>query len=555
MQAPVGPATFAITLFDGPNATGNTLATGQTSANVVSGSNTISVVLGGIVSSLTLVADRSNFTLGTANQTPLHVHAFDASGAEIVGTDTLAAPIRLTTSGSGLSVDTADVDKPGQTVQLSYGGSNSNGGSVTATTGAIASTPLVIAISGPVAPQPVESAVPALAFVDSVGVNVHLHFSNTPYYDNYPAIKSLLVGAGIRHIRDGLINTGWQGYYDRLNDLGASGIHSTLITDVAQSMPFVTSYQSRVSQSLEAIEGPNEYDRSGDPQWSTTLANYTRNLYTAVHNTPQTAFLPVIGPSLTSGGAYAQLGDLSAYMDFGNMHDYLAGFYPGNGGYGGAGYGSSYGSIAYNQGAAAQSSGRKPMMATETGYGTTPNTHNAVDEATQGKYVSRLLLEHYLHGVARTFIYQLVDAGTDGFDYYGLLRKDLSPKPAYTMLASLLNVLSGPAGGAPATLSFAISGNTQNLHHLLLHKADGTFYLAYWIESSSYDVDAGATGAPVTVAPQAISVAFGEPVANVKSLVYDAQGNYRASPMTPAANRIALSATDAVSIVSLSAGG
>jgi len=380
---------------------------------------------------------------------------------------------------------------------------------------------------------------------------VHLHNNGTAYYGNYPAVKSLLIQGGIRHIRDGMIDTTWQPYYDRLNDLGTNGIHSTLVTSVSQSMSFITAYPSRVSNSIEAIEAPNEYDRSGDGQWAATLRAFVRNLYPSVRSAPATAGLPVIGPSLTSGDAYAQLGNLSAYMDFGNMHDYFAGFAPGNGGYGGPGYGSYYGSIAYNQGAAAQTSGPKAVVATETGYSTTPNTRNAVPEAIQFKYVPRMFFEQFLHGVPRTFEYELIDEGYSPGEHLGLVRGDLTPKPAYTALASLLNLLAEPADIASSALSFSISGSTQNLHHLLMHKADGSFYLAYWLETSSFDVNAGSSGVPTTVAPQTIAVTFGQLVADVKNYAYDAQGNFHAAAITPASNRISLSATDTVSIVSL----
>jgi len=405
----------------------------------------------------------------------------------------------------------------------------------------------VPATAAPIAPQPIESAVSARTFVESIGVNVHLHATDTAY-GNYPAVKSLLTGANLHHVRDGLIDTTWQAYYDRLNDLGSAGIHSTLITNVPQSTTLVSAYPSRVQRSLEAIEGPNEYDRSNDPQWATTLRDFVRKLYPAVRSAPAAAPLSVVGPSLTSGGAYAQLGDVSAYVDYGNMHDYFAGFAPGNGGYGGSGYGS----IAYNKAAAGQSSGIKAIYATETGYSTTPNTRNAVPEAVQAIYVPRMFLEQYLNGIPRTFAYELVDEGPAPFDHLGLVRSDLSTKPAYTALAALLNLLAEPTSSAPSVLSMTISGNVQNLHHLVLHKSDGTFYIAYWLETSSFDVNAGASGAPIAVPPQSIAITFGQAVANVENYAYDAQSNLRATPLGVASNGVTLSASDRVSVLKLS---
>src|ERR1700724_703093 len=41
---------------------------------------------------------------------------------------------------------------------------------------------------------------------DSVGVNIHLHFTDT-IYSNFPLVQSLLTSLGVRHVRDGLLNT------------------------------------------------------------------------------------------------------------------------------------------------------------------------------------------------------------------------------------------------------------------------------------------------------------------------------------------------------------
>ena len=46
-----------------------------------------------------------------------------------------------------------------------------------------------------------EAAVSAEAFVESVGVSVHLHYTDTPY-SNFAAVESALKALGIRHIRD-----------------------------------------------------------------------------------------------------------------------------------------------------------------------------------------------------------------------------------------------------------------------------------------------------------------------------------------------------------------
>src|ERR1700745_3995841 len=59
-----------------------------------------------------------------------------------------------------------------------------------------------------------EQAIKADDFVDSIGVNTHLAYTNTYYYQQYTQVIAALSAAGIRHIRDGyyLWSTGNQMY-------------------------------------------------------------------------------------------------------------------------------------------------------------------------------------------------------------------------------------------------------------------------------------------------------------------------------------------------------
>ena len=52
-----------------------------------------------------------------------------------------------------------------------------------------------------------ESARPADAFVDYVGVNTHLGYSDTTYGDYEGILKPRLLELGVRHIRDGTFNS------------------------------------------------------------------------------------------------------------------------------------------------------------------------------------------------------------------------------------------------------------------------------------------------------------------------------------------------------------
>jgi hypothetical protein len=304
------------------------------------------------------------------------------------------------------------------------------GGATARSATTIAATPQPHVIS-----NAVENPKAADAFVESIGVDVHLFYKGTAYADDFPAFASLLIASGIRHIRDGVIDTDWQPYYDHLNSLGAAGVHADLITSVNQSVGLISSYPAHLHSSIESFEGPNEYDRSGDPNWASTLASFQQNLYSALSSR-----YPIIGPSLTSEASWAAVGDLSGSLDYGNMHDYLEGHNPGASGWGAVDAFGTFASIGWNMAVAAQVSKSKAIEATETGYGDVGRF--AVPPAVKAKYTVRSLLEHFNRGVRRVYLYEFLDEGNDGFGAFGLVTSTLSPKPAYVAVKTLIGHLA-----------------------------------------------------------------------------------------------------------------
>ncbi len=235
---------------------------------------------------------------------------------------------------------------------------------------------------------PAQQTVAADAFVDSVGVNVHLHYEHTPYKEQYELVKSRLLELGVRHVRDGLIDTDWQGYYDRHNELGDAGIRGTFITSFDQSLALLASYPSRVIRSFEAYEAPNEPDKSNDPQWVHRLWQAMLRLG-ELKTIASVSQFQVLGPSLTHESSYRAVGDVSPYFDAGNLHNYLAGRHPGTSGWGAGGFGS----IAWNLQLIGPYSGGKPIVTTEIGYQDAPGLPDRVPADVVGRYLPRLLIE------------------------------------------------------------------------------------------------------------------------------------------------------------------
>jgi hypothetical protein len=361
-----------------------------------------------------------------------------------------------------------------------------------------------------------QSTVRADAFVDSVGVNVHLHYNDTLYYDNFSLTRSRLQELRVRHVRDGLIETTWTEYYDRHNTLGRSGIKGTFIAALNATAAELQEYPSRMSDTFEAFEGPNEPNDSGDPLW----VDKTRTVLERLRSV-QGRF-PVYGPSLTAEWAYQALGDISAWVNFGNMHNYFAGRHPGTGGWGAGGYGS----INWNLKLVNGGSGGKPAVTTETGYRNDFSAPDAVPSDIAARYMPRLLLEQFRAGIARTFLYELVDSGPE---QYGLLLPNGDQKPAFTAVKSLLSLLDDPGPAVVLSpLDYGLQNEPSDLRHLAFQKRDGTYYLALWLERSSYDVD-GRSSLPAIAAPVTVTVPSSQRLVSV--VQWQADGTTKRVPL------------------------
>jgi len=331
-----------------------------------------------------------------------------------------------------------------------------------------------------------ERAQSADAFVDSVGINIHLHSADTSYSD-FPRVQRALQDLGVRHVRDGLIDTSWKPYYDRHNQLGRAGIKAMFITSVDQSNALLLDYPRRMKDSFEAYEAPNEYDQSRDEHWIATLRSFLVRLNNIVKSDPTISSFPLIGPSMAGSESFVSLAGVCSF-DFANLHNYFAGRNPGTEGWGAKGYGSLSWNLS-NVGAACPG---KPVITTETGYQTDLAMTQGIPEEVSAKYVPRVFLEQWLHGIQRTYLYELIDlpSGRPAADSaFGLLRQDYSSKPAYSALRNLLHLLADPGPAFVGEESrFKLVGDLSDVHYLLLQKRNGVFYLVLWIEKSSYDV-------------------------------------------------------------------
>ncbi|MEO0458094.1 MAG: hypothetical protein AAF152_16140 [Cyanobacteria bacterium P01_A01_bin.114] len=346
-----------------------------------------------------------------------------------------------------------------------------------------------------------ETARPAYAFTDSVGVVIHLNRTNSAYANYDAVIKPRLQELGVRHVRDGvkLRDTATQ---QKFTDLAAGGIRSILVMD-PRDQPEVSAAVEIVKAlptAVEAVEGPNEWDVWGDLTYQGQpfpegVRRFQSDLYGAIKGDPATAGLDVLSPTVALVDNAGQLGAVAC--DYGAIHSYPGGNPP-----------TTDLDQRWLPSAELVCPG-KPVIATESGW------HNAiastsgqpgVSEAAAGKYVPRLCLEYFNRGIRRVYINELIDKwkSNDKEGNFGILHQDGSPKPAFVALKNLIALLQDVDGNfSPGTLSYAIEGNTTQLHHTLLQKQDGRFYLVLWQAVPSFDLstqrDISVTPRPVTL--------------------------------------------------------
>jgi hypothetical protein len=371
----------------------------------------------------------------------------------------------------------------------------------------------------------------AVAFRDSVGVATHVGYTDTAYA-RWPLLVSRLDELGVRHLRDGAYADGspsarpYNDYVYRSIDLAAAhGMRFTFLMGGAHGETgtldeLVRVVAGRLRHATEALEAPNEFDKYvGGRRWAARLTSYSRDLYRKVHAQPSLRRVPVLAPSLANPGSERRLGGLRRWFDLGNVHPYTGGLSP------------NPGHVRTELHDAHYVSGPKPVWATEAGFhnalrNRVPGAQPPVSEHAGAVYLLRTYLEHFDDGIARTYVYELIDEkpdpqGRDPEQHFGLLRNDYSRKPAFNALRNLLTLV-GRNDHRPALrpLRLGVSGGA-GVRRLLLRRADGTYLLALWRNASIWDaakrrpLRVGGRGVTVRL-PRGARASVADPVASTR---------------------------------------
>lgn len=363
-----------------------------------------------------------------------------------------------------------------------------------------------------------EQARSADAFVNSIGICTHITTVWGPYCTaSFSSLSSALGELGVRHIRAD-VHSGSL-YPSRNNSLyNAYGIQSVMI--VHRYLELSLQEQAAIAAnnaSIEWMEGINEpdnvtsttytYSSLAGSVYSDAVASLGFSATGAIQNDFDTILngaKPLLSPALASPTRQGYLLPCRSY-DMVAVHTYPGGRIPT-----GFGLTNTYWQCASKL---FPVDGTLPVVATETGYHTatlyTGSDQAYVSETAQGKYIPRLLAEYFNMGFARTYTYELMDSCnssgvtdlSDKEQNFGIVRLDFSRKPAFIAERNLISLLKEaswnsstkqwiglPVNFTPGTLDYTLTGTTGLIHHTLLQKTDGTFYLLIWQDVPVFDI-------------------------------------------------------------------
>jgi hypothetical protein len=399
----------------------------------------------------------------------------------------------------------------------------------------------VLRANDPVPPPPDGVVVTEDAFLDSLGVNVHVNY-NDGAYANLAKMAQDLRYIGLRHVRThaggGVVPL--ESYVRLGRD---DGVRFNLIArsdkhpDV--SVTFAEQLMKQAPGSVVSIEGFNEVNHApitfqGARGESAARAAQAA-LYAKAKSTAELSRLPIL--YFTGGTAVS---DLSGMADAATIHAYNNN----------ASQPGSWFTRAMRQysGSAAQ----LPRMNTEFGNFTLPvgwpegkaywagHTDLGVDETTQAKVVLNGFFESVAQGFGRSYVYELLDQKPDPQMkepqfHFGLFNNAHQPKASAKALHNLTSFLSQTASaGSSGTVTGKIEEASDKIGWIGIRRRDGSLILAVWNRSALWRWDQNLSR-PVASAMMPAVVRASSNSATLQASVLDPLTGTH-SPLTPAAD-------------------
>jgi hypothetical protein len=323
-------------------------------------------------------------------------------------------------------------------------------------------------------------------FVNSIGVNTHFGYRDSQYHLYDEVLKPRLLELGVKHIRDGTYNAD---VVEKYKDVGTYGVKLLLITSAVDAIRKVEAIGS-VLWGVEAINEPDRRKPAG--AWEDLAKTEQQQLFSIMHAHDTACSIPVVGFSLANiKDNPVRIGDLSQWMDYGNIHPYAAGQYPAN--HWGRGL-----SMEKALSLAHLICKDKPLLVTECGYHNkidNPN-HPGVSETAAAIYQLHMQFVYFNQGIMRSYKYELLDykSDPDMLDmecHFGMIRSDGTPKPIFYTMKNLLSILSDNERNfslKPLVFNMIVPDG-EEVNYTLLQKTDGSWWIALLRNISIFDLD------------------------------------------------------------------
>ncbi len=337
-------------------------------------------------------------------------------------------------------------------------------------------------------------------FLDTIGVNTHLAYSDSSYGRGAHVLEALRY-LGVDLVRESAFKPGQRGMgsYDLLAN---AGIQFDMVVqakrDPGEAVDAIAQFALRHPGSVLAVEGPNEIDH-----WPVTYAGLT-GVEAGVAFDAAIAAAVAASQTLSGVETYSLTGArVDTAMAFANYHSYVKG---GN---------QPFDVLARNPVSTGVVAADTPLVLTEVGYhtavGTTPGWEG-VDELTQAKLTLNLLFDAHRLGIERVYLYQLLDVYPDptasSVDRnLGLFDTDYRPKLAATAIHNLTGILNADSGVFTApTLDLTVENLPEDGAYTVLEKAGGARDIVLWAEPDIWDQ---AEDAPIDVPGESVLLDFG----------------------------------------------
>lgn len=374
------------------------------------------------------------------------------------------------------------------------------------------------------------------SFRDSLGVNVKTAYIDTAPYSDPADLKAALLDIGIYHVRDGLwfpqpgiLNGGWDRQKTQWPDLAAAGIHALVgygcATDdaVRANIPAALDavQQYGFGSYIDGWENPNEvnYAHSGacdQTNWQTETRAYAQAWHDAIaaHGLDDR---PIVGPSCGGWDCEDQLGDLSAWVDGGNVHPYR-----------GTGIPETAAPDKCDEGTRYVPGGS--CWITEEGWSVFD--WSGGDERVQAAYTLRAYIANLQYGVPRTYMHQIVDLwlGQENTHEgsFGFYKADWSPRLVATAIKRM-NAVLGDGSPALKPLAYRVDSGPSDLARSVMQKANGDYAVMLWRPVAAIPGTPRAGNALTTLTlPDAASVGLLRPLdsATVTNVPLDEHGSF-----------------------------